>query len=54
MMTSMFANSVSAAAVLPPVAEDMSAWIIAGAVASKQEDTEYSTASRTPAQRKVA
>jgi hypothetical protein len=33
MMTSTFANSVSAAAVLPPVAEDMSAWIIAGAVA---------------------
>ena len=52
-MTSTFANSVSAAAVLPPVAEDMSAWIIAGAVASSG-DTEYSTVSRTPAQGKVA
>jgi hypothetical protein len=39
MMTSTLANSVSAAAVLPPVAEDMSAWIIAGAVASEQQDT---------------
>jgi hypothetical protein len=33
MMMSTFANSVSAAAVLPPVAEDMSVGIIAGAVA---------------------
>jgi hypothetical protein len=39
MMTSTFANSVTAAAVLPPVAQDMSAWIIAGAVASEQQDT---------------
>ena len=35
---------------LPPVAQDMSAWIIAGAVASKQEETEYDTVSRTLAQ----
>jgi probable F420-dependent oxidoreductase len=39
-----------AAAELPPVAEDMSAWIIAGAVASRQQETEFSTVSRTPAQ----
>lgn len=48
-MTSTLPDSVATAA-LPPVAEDMSAWIIAGAVASKQEDIEYSTVSRTPAQ----
>jgi len=35
---------------LAPVAEDMSAFIIAGAVASQQQDTEYETVSRTPAQ----
>jgi probable F420-dependent oxidoreductase len=35
---------------LAPVAEDMSAFIIAGAVASRHEDTEYETVSRTPAQ----
>ena len=35
---------------LAPVVEDMSAFIIAGAVASQREDTEYETVSRTPAQ----
>jgi 5,10-methylenetetrahydromethanopterin reductase len=35
---------------LARVAEDMSAFIIAGAVASQQQDTEYDTVSRTPAQ----
>jgi alkanesulfonate monooxygenase SsuD/methylene tetrahydromethanopterin reductase-like flavin-dependent oxidoreductase (luciferase family) len=35
---------------LAPVAEDMSAFIIAGAVTSQREDTEYETVSRTPAQ----
>jgi 5,10-methylenetetrahydromethanopterin reductase len=35
---------------LAPVAEDMSAFVIAGAVTSKHEDTEYETVSRTPAQ----
>ena len=34
----------------PPVAEDMSAFVIAGAVTSQHEDTEYETNSRTPAQ----
>jgi 5,10-methylenetetrahydromethanopterin reductase len=37
-------------ATLAPVADDMSAFIIAGAVASQQQDTEYDTVSRTPAQ----
>jgi len=35
---------------LAPVAEDMSAFIIAGAVTSQREDSEYETVSRTPAQ----
>jgi probable F420-dependent oxidoreductase len=35
---------------LAPVAEDMSAYIIAGAVTSQREDSEYETVSRTPAQ----
>lgn len=35
---------------LPPVAEDMSAFIIAGAVTSQRSDSEYETVSRTPAQ----
>jgi 5,10-methylenetetrahydromethanopterin reductase len=35
---------------LAPVVEDMSAWIIAGAVTSQQEESEYETVSRTPAQ----
>jgi len=35
---------------LAPVAEDMSAFIIAGAVASEQVDGDYETVSRTPAQ----
>lgn len=35
---------------LAPVVDDMSAWIIAGAVSSRQEDTEFDTVSRTPAQ----
>ena len=39
MTTSTFANSLSAAAVLPPVGEDISAWIIAGGVAPKQQNT---------------
>src|SRR3954451_11067798 len=33
-----------------PVAEDMSAFIIASAATSEREDTEYETGSRTPAQ----
>lgn len=35
---------------LAPVAEDMSAYIIAGAVASEQEESDWQTVSRTPAQ----
>jgi probable F420-dependent oxidoreductase len=35
---------------LAPVAEDMSAYIIAGAVTSEREETEFETVSRTPAQ----
>jgi 5,10-methylenetetrahydromethanopterin reductase len=35
---------------LAPVVENMSAWIIAGAVTSQQEESEYETVSRTPAQ----
>jgi 5,10-methylenetetrahydromethanopterin reductase len=35
---------------LAPVAEDMSAFIIAGAVASEQVDADHETVSRTPAQ----
>lgn len=35
---------------LAPVAEDMSAFVIAGAVTSEQQETEYETVSRTPAQ----
>src|ERR1700722_7740042 len=35
---------------LAPVAEDMSAYIIAGAVTSEREETESDTVSRTPAQ----
>jgi 5,10-methylenetetrahydromethanopterin reductase len=35
---------------LAPVAEDMSAFVIAGAVASEHVDAEYDTVSRTPAQ----
>lgn len=35
---------------LPPVADDMSAFVIAGAVTSQQEDTDFDTVSRTPAQ----
>lgn len=35
---------------LAPVAEDMSAFVIAGAVSSRQDDTGYDTVSRTPAQ----
>jgi 5,10-methylenetetrahydromethanopterin reductase len=35
---------------LAPVAEDMSAFVIAGAVTSEQEGTKYATVSRTPAQ----
>lgn len=35
---------------LPPVADDMSAFVIAGVVTCEQEDTEYETVSRTPAQ----
>ena len=43
-------ETATTATSLAPVAEDMSAFIIAGAVASKQQDTEYETVSRTPAQ----
>jgi len=35
---------------LAPVAEDMSAYVIAGAVTSEQEESEWETVSRTPAQ----
>jgi hypothetical protein len=35
---------------LAPVAEDMSAYVIAGAVTSEQESSEWETVSRTPAQ----
>jgi 5,10-methylenetetrahydromethanopterin reductase len=35
---------------LAPVAEDMSAYVIAGAVTSEREETEFETVSRTPAQ----
>jgi 5,10-methylenetetrahydromethanopterin reductase len=35
---------------LAPVVEDMSAWIIAGAVSSKQEESGFDTVARTPAQ----
>lgn len=35
---------------LAPVAEDMSAFVIAGAVTSQQDDSGYETVSRTPAQ----
>jgi 5,10-methylenetetrahydromethanopterin reductase len=35
---------------LLPVAEDMSAFVIAGAVTSQQEESEFDTVSRTPAQ----
>lgn len=35
---------------LAPVAEDMSAFVIAGAVTSQQQESEYETVSRTPAQ----
>ncbi|HEY1970821.1 MAG TPA: TIGR03857 family LLM class F420-dependent oxidoreductase [Pseudonocardia sp.] len=35
---------------LAPVAADMSAWIIAGAVASRQDGPEFDTVARTPAQ----
>jgi probable F420-dependent oxidoreductase len=35
---------------LAPVAEDMSAFIIAGAVTSQHQDNQYETVSRTPAQ----
>jgi 5,10-methylenetetrahydromethanopterin reductase len=44
------APSASAAAPLAPVAEDMSAYVIAGAVTSEQEESEWETVSRTPAQ----
>jgi probable F420-dependent oxidoreductase len=39
-----------AAGDLAPVAQDMSAFIVAGAVASEHKDAEYETVSRTPAQ----
>src|ERR1700730_5672145 len=35
---------------LAPVAEDMSAYVIAGAVTSEQQESEWETVSRTPAQ----
>lgn len=35
---------------LPPVVEDLSAYVIAGAVTSDHQDHEYETVSRTPAQ----
>jgi 5,10-methylenetetrahydromethanopterin reductase len=35
---------------LPPVAEDMSAWIIAGAVAARKDGPDFDTVARTPAQ----
>jgi probable F420-dependent oxidoreductase len=35
---------------LPPVVDDMSAYVIAGAVTSEQEESDWETVSRTPAQ----
>ncbi|PQM45396.1 TIGR03857 family LLM class F420-dependent oxidoreductase [Mycobacterium talmoniae] len=43
-------NEKSTDTALAPVAEDMSAFVIAGAVTSQQEESEYDTVSRTPAQ----
>jgi alkanesulfonate monooxygenase SsuD/methylene tetrahydromethanopterin reductase-like flavin-dependent oxidoreductase (luciferase family) len=40
----------SSGAPLAPVAEDMSAYVIAGAVTSEQKPSQWDTVSRTPAQ----
>jgi 5,10-methylenetetrahydromethanopterin reductase len=46
----MTTTDTSTETTLAPVAEDISAFIIAGAVTSQQEQSDYDTVSRTPAQ----
>src|SRR6201982_3178871 len=49
-MSSITEPRTAAPSPLAPVAEDMSAYVIAGAVTSEQEPSQWETVSRTPAQ----
>ncbi len=51
-LTAIVSEQVNRGTDLAPVVEDMSAWIIAGAVASEQADPEFETVSRTGAGRR--